>query len=79
MTALAEPRATPLLRPALASGGRMLPALLLLLPCLAWITFFFLTPLVLMCWRSLASEGFSLEPYGVLFTSPLFTKVMITR
>ena len=55
----------------------MLPALLLL-PCLAWITFFFLAPLVLMCWRSLASEGFSLEPYGVLFTSPLFTKVMIT-
>ena len=77
MTALAEPRAAPLLHPALSSGSRMLPALLLL-PCLAWITFFFLTPLVLMCWRSLASEGFSLEPYGVLFTSPLFTKVMIT-
>jgi len=77
MTALAEPRAAPLPRPALSSRGRMLPALLLL-PCLAWITFFFLAPLVLMCWRSLASEGFSLEPYGVLFTSPLFTKVMIT-
>ena len=77
MTALAEPRAAPLLRPALSSRGRMLPALLLL-PCLAWITFFFLAPLVLMCWRSLASEGFSLEAYSVLFTSPLFTKVMVT-
>ena len=31
-----------------------------------------------MCWRSLASEGFSLETYSVLFTSPLYTKVMLT-
>jgi len=52
--------------------------LLLLLPCLAWISGFFLLPLALMCWRSLASEGFSLETYGVLFTSPLYTKVMLT-
>ena len=76
MTALAEPRAT-LLRPVLSSRAWLLPALLLL-PCLAWITFFFLAPLILMCWRSLASEGFSLETYSVLFTSPLFTKVMMT-
>jgi hypothetical protein len=67
MTALAEPRAT-LLRPVLSSRAWLLPALLLL-PCLAWIAFFFLAPLLLMCWRSLASEGFSLETYGVLFTS----------
>jgi putative spermidine/putrescine transport system permease protein len=77
MTALAESRAAPLTRPAVFSGGRLLPALLLL-PCLIWISFFFLAPLGLMCWRSLASEGFSLETYSVLFTSPLYTKVMIT-
>ena len=52
--------------------------LLLLLPCLIWISFFFLAPLAAMCWRSIASEGFSLEPYTVLFTSPLYTKVMLT-
>jgi putative spermidine/putrescine transport system permease protein len=52
--------------------------LLLLLPCLLWISFFFLAPLAAMCWRSIASEGFSLEPYAVLFTSPLYTKVMLT-
>ncbi len=51
---------------------------LLLLPCLAWIAFFFFIPLAMMCWRSLASEGFSLETYSVLFTSPLYTKVMLT-
>ena len=77
MTALVEPRAAPLLRPARPSQAWLLPTMLLL-PCLAWITFFFLAPLILMCWRSLASEGFSLETYSVLFTSPLFTKVMIT-
>ena len=52
--------------------------LLLLLPCLIWISFFFLAPLAAMCWRSIASEGFSLEPYAVLFTSPLYTKVILT-
>ena len=77
MTAVAEPRAAPLLRPTLSLNARLLPALLLL-PCLTWIAFFFLAPLMLMCWRSLASEGFSLEAYSVLFTSPLFTKVMVT-
>src|SRR5262245_52785395 len=61
----------------LSSKGRWVPALLLA-PCLTWIAFFFLTPLALMCWRSLASEGFSLEPYATLFTSPLYTKVMLT-
>jgi ABC-type spermidine/putrescine transport system permease subunit I len=51
---------------------------LLLLPALAWTFAFFLLPLALMCWRSIASEGFSLEPYALLFTSPLYTKVMLT-
>ena len=77
MTALAEPRAGPLLHAAALSRTPLRPVLLLL-PCLIWISFFFLLPLALMCWRSLASEGFSLATYGVLFTSPLYTKVMIT-
>jgi ABC-type spermidine/putrescine transport system permease subunit I len=56
----------------------MLVPLLLLLPCLIWILVFFLFPLALMCWRSLASEGFSLDAYSILFTSPLYTKVLLT-
>ena len=63
MTALAEPAATAAPRPAALSRELLVPALLLL-PCLVWIAFFFLLPLALMCWRSLASEGFSLEPYS---------------
>lgn len=51
---------------------------LLLAPCLIWIFVFFLLPLGLMCWRSLASEGFSLAPYATLFTSPLYGKVLLT-
>jgi ABC-type spermidine/putrescine transport system permease subunit I len=54
-----------------------IPALLLA-PCLIWIFVFFLLPLGLMCWRSLATEGFSLAPYAVLFTSPLYVKVLLT-
>jgi putative spermidine/putrescine transport system permease protein len=77
MTALAEPPAGLLVRGAAFSGRGLLPTLLLL-PCLIWISFFFLVPLGLMCWRSLASEGFSFETYSVLFTSPLYTKVMLT-
>jgi ABC-type spermidine/putrescine transport system permease subunit I len=77
MTALADVSTVPLARPTGASRVWLLPTLLLL-PCLAWIAFFFLWPLVLMCWRSLAAEGFSFETYEALFTSPLYTKVMIT-
>jgi putative spermidine/putrescine transport system permease protein len=77
MTALAEPRAAALARPLASSRAWLVPAFLLL-PCLIWICFFFLVPLALMCWRSLVSEGFSLEPYATLFTSPLYTKVMLT-
>lgn len=60
----------------LARAGAI-PALLLA-PCLIWIFVFFLLPLGLMCWRSLASEGFSLAPYATLFTSPLYVKVLLT-
>jgi len=64
-------------RPGLLSRPSTVPALLLL-PCMIWIVFFFLLPLALMCWRSLASEGFSLAAYAVLFSSPLYGKVMGT-
>jgi ABC-type spermidine/putrescine transport system permease subunit I len=77
MSALAEPVAAASLGARASFGARLIPALLLA-PCLIWIGFFFLLPLALMCWRSLASEGFSLETYAVLFSSPLYTKVMWT-
>ncbi len=75
MTALAPAMAAA--RPGLLSRPSTVPALLLL-PCMIWIVFFFLLPLALMCWRSLASEGFSLAAYAVLFSSPLYGKVMVT-
>ncbi len=65
------------LRTAALSPARLVPALLLL-PCLAWIFFFFLLPLALMVWRSFVDQGFSFAAYAVLFTSPLYTKVMLT-
>ena len=77
MTATAELGTDALSRLSLRPRANFVPALLLL-PCLAWIAFFFFIPLATMCWRSLASEGFSLETYSVLFTSPLYTKVMLT-
>jgi len=77
MTAVAEPAARAAPRLSALSAVRLLPALLLL-PCLLWISFFFLLPLALMCWRSLASDGFAFETYSVVFTSPLYTKVMWT-
>jgi putative spermidine/putrescine transport system permease protein len=73
----AAPRGLTPARPGALPRAWPVPVLLLL-PCLAWICFFFLAPLVMMCWRSLASEGFSLETYSTLFTSPLYTKVMLT-
>jgi putative spermidine/putrescine transport system permease protein len=73
----AVPRGLTLAHPGALPRAWRVPVLLLL-PCLAWICFFFLAPLVMMCWRSLASEGFSLETYSTLFTSPLYTKVMLT-
>jgi len=60
-----------------AARGWLLPAALLA-PAMAWIVAFFLVPLGLMCWRSIASEGFSLAPYATLLTSPLYTKVLLT-
>ena len=73
MTVLAESQ--PAARAGAAPKPWGMPALLLA-PCLAWISFFFLAPLALMCWKSIASEG--LEPYATLFSSPLYTKVMLT-
>jgi putative spermidine/putrescine transport system permease protein len=57
--------------------ARLVPALLLL-PCLAWISFFFVLPLGLMVWRSFVDQGFSFAGYAALFTSPLYAKVMLT-
>ena len=74
MTAIAEYAAAPARRSLLARP-HVMPALLLL-PCLAWIAFFFLVPLGLMCWRSLAVGG--LHDYAALFSSPLYAKVMLT-
>jgi ABC-type spermidine/putrescine transport system permease subunit I len=74
MTALAAFPAAPARRSFLARR-RLVPALLLL-PCLAWIAFFFLIPLGLMCWRSFAADG--LHDYAALFSSPLYAKVMLT-
>jgi ABC-type spermidine/putrescine transport system permease subunit I len=74
MTALAAFPAAPARRSFLARP-RLVPALLLL-PCLAWIAFFFLIPLGLMCWRSFAADG--LHDYAALFSSPLYAKVMLT-
>lgn len=51
---------------------------LLLLPCSLWILMFFLVPLGIMTWRSVTHEGFSLEIYGNLVTSPQYLKVMLT-
>jgi putative spermidine/putrescine transport system permease protein len=74
MTALAEYAAAPARRSLLARP-HLVPALLLL-PCLAWIAFFFLIPLGLMGWRSAAAGG--LHDYAALFSSPLYAKVMLT-
>jgi len=74
MTVLAEgapPRAQTVVR-------RQAAPALLLLPALIWITVFFLLPLALMCWRSLAAEGYSLNAYWIVLSSPLYTKVMLT-
>ncbi len=54
-----------------------IPALLLA-PFLIWITVFFLLPVGLMCWRSIASEGFSLAAYTALFTAPQNLEVLLT-
>lgn len=76
MTAIVEHVATPA-RPSRLSRHRLIPVLLLA-PCILWITFFFLVPLLLMCWHSLAQSGFSFASYRRVFTSPLYTKVMLT-
>ena len=62
-------------RASLPLRQRLVPVLLLA-PCLIWIAFFFVLPFGLMAWRSFSSDGFS--DYATLFTSPLYTKVMLT-
>ena len=74
MTAIAADAAAPARRSVLARP--YVVSALLLLPCLAWIAFFFLVPLGLMCWRSFAAGGF--HDYAALFSSPLYAKVMLT-
>ena len=74
MTAIAEHTAP---RAQAVQPQRAMPALLLL-PALTWIAVFFLLPLVLMCWRSLAADGYSFKAYWIVFSSPLYTKVMLT-
>src|SRR5262249_4894973 len=71
-------QATPTARPVGSRARRSGVPAPLLAPCLIRVFVFFLLPLGLMCWRSLASEGFSLAPYAVLFTSPLYVKVLLT-
>jgi putative spermidine/putrescine transport system permease protein len=74
MTAIAE-HAAPHAHP--AQRRQAMPALLLL-PALVWIVVFFLLPLMLMCWRSLAADGYSFKAYETVFTSALYAKVMLT-
>jgi putative spermidine/putrescine transport system permease protein len=76
MTAIADHAPAPPRLPP-SSPAWLVPALLLL-PCLAWLTCFFLLPLALMVWKSFADQGFSIARYAVLFTSPLYIKVMFT-
>lgn len=55
---------------------RLLPAILLG-PCLLWIAFFFLIPLITMTWRSLSEGGFSVAAYHEVLTSPQYLKVAL--
>ena len=66
----------PLGRPLLARDSVV--AALLLVPCFAWIAFFFLLPLGMMVWRSLAGEAGSIAIYQDILTAPLYHKVMAT-
>jgi putative spermidine/putrescine transport system permease protein len=54
-----------------------IPALLLG-PALIWIGIFFLLPLGLMIWQSLAAHGFSLDVYRSLFTTPIYARALVT-
>lgn len=63
-------------RPLVARDGVI--AALLLVPCFAWVTAFFLVPLSMMVWRSLAGEAGSVAIYQDILTAPLYHKVMVT-
>ncbi|AMN40500.1 ABC transporter permease [Rhodoplanes sp. Z2-YC6860] len=53
-------------------------AAMLLLPCFAWISFFFLLPLSFMIWRSATGDAGSIAIYQDIITAPLYHKVLIT-
>src|SRR5262245_38296467 len=57
--------------------SRTVPLLLLLLPCAARISTFFIMPLCLMTWRSLSERGVSLSIYWEVLTSPQYIRVML--
>jgi putative spermidine/putrescine transport system permease protein len=69
--ALRAPRRSLLSRPGTIAA-------LLLLPCFAWITMFFLLPLGLMVWRSVSGEAGSLAIYRDILSSSLYHKVLWT-
>jgi putative spermidine/putrescine transport system permease protein len=58
-------------------GPRAAPALLLG-PALIWIGVFFLLPLGLMLWQSVAAQGWSLHVYRSLFTTPIYARALST-
>lgn len=60
-------------RPLWARDGALVT--LLLVPCFAWIAFFFLLPLGFMIWRSLTGEAGSISIYQDILTTPLYHKV----
>ena len=75
MTALVDSIERAPATPLLARPGAV--AALLLAPCFAWITLFFLLPLGVMIWRSLAGEAGSIAVYHDILTSPLYHKVLV--
>ena len=69
------PGLRPAARPFWARDGGVVA--LLLVPCFAWIAFFFLLPLCMMIWRSLAGEAGSIAIYHDILTTPLYHKVFV--
>jgi putative spermidine/putrescine transport system permease protein len=61
---------------AAARPRRWLVPALLLAPALAWIAAFFIAPLGLMVWHSVAQKG--IAPYVQIMTAPVYVKVLGT-
>ena len=53
-------------------------SLILLTPSFLWLGLFFMIPLGVMAWTSLASEGFSARSYLIILTSAHYGVVMMT-